>query len=451
MRVTRFLALLISTCFLMSFLLLTSCFDADDAEKGEAIDDDSDDDYQPVPPHREDRDGFIIVWLLGTPYEMGIQHGQLLHEELRAAVDWLNSMNIVGLLTRIAKKTGVYDLAYSNSYPDIVEECQGLVDATSDVGMTMDICMLLNFGDVLVEFLSDGMPEAKFEKTACTQAVAAFEATIDGRLYHARSLDWDAIEYLIEYPVIFVRQPIDGIAHVYIGFPGNLSPYNGMNASGLSIASNEADPKDSSEQSLYGHSHVQMLAQILKRSHSLDEARQLIESESHMTTEIFVIADGKNKNAAVFEMTAKHLGIRELPANGVIYATNHFVALETKDFDEDPVSDSSLLRFDRLRQLVEPDGIDTRYGEIDPSVMVQILRDRKNPWTGQESPPSVFDNNQSIATNGAIYQIVFDPEKLLFWVAAGAIPVPNQPFICFSLGELLQLSNAQKCEPAVFE
>jgi len=449
-RAILFFLLLSLLFFGLGYLI--SCSSNSGGGDDDAVDDDaSDDDWQPVEPHREDRGNFIIAWLAGTPYEMGIQQGQLLHEELRAAVDWLDSMHLIELLTFIAKTTGIYDLAYNNSYPDIVEECRGIVDASSDVGMTMDICILLNFGDVLVEFLSDGMPPAKLTQPACSQAVAAYDATKDGRLYHARSLDWSQIDYLIKYPVIFVRQPVDGIPHAYIGFPCNLSPYNGMNASGLSIASDEADPIDSSEDSRTGHSHVQMIAQILKTAHNLQEARQFIESESHMSTEIFMVADGPNRKAAVFEMTAKHLGVRELAGNGVVYATNHFVAPETKDFDKDPASDSTLLRFDRLRQLLEPDGIDTYYGQIDPSVMVKLLRDRINPWTGQESPPDEFDNDQSIATNGAIYQIVFDPEKLLFWVAAGAIPVPQQPFVCFSLGELLQLPNAQKCEPEVFE
>jgi len=50
----------------------------------------------------------------------------------------------------------------------------------------------------------------------------------------------------------------------------------------------------------------------------------------------------------------------------------------------------------------------------------------------------------------AIYQAVFDTKDLLFWVAAGAIPVPEQPFQCFSLGELLGYEDAAACVPPAY-
>ena len=38
--------------------------------------------WKPIAPHREDRGPIKVVWLRGTPYEMGYQHGQLLHDEI---------------------------------------------------------------------------------------------------------------------------------------------------------------------------------------------------------------------------------------------------------------------------------------------------------------------------------------------------------------------------------
>ena len=430
----------------------------DDAADDDAADDDTtadddaadDDAWQPVEPHRESYQGFTIVWLAGTPFEMGKQQGELLHDELKAGIDWLNKYHLIDILLPLAQFLGLTDLARNNSYPDIVEECRGLETAAGDVGWTLDICLLLNFGDVLVEFLMDGFPPARAAAPGCTQIVAADDATVDGRLYHARSLDWSEIDYLLDYPVIFVRQPDGGIPHAYIGFPGNLSPYSGINAAGLSIASDEVDPLDNSQHDRVGRSHVQMQAMLLKQANNLDEAKAFIEEQDHMTVEIITVADGPNRAAAVFEMTATAIGIRELQ-DGVVYTTNHFVAPETEDLDEEPASSSSLLRFDRVEQLIPPDGQDTIYGDIDPQALVGVLRDRINPYTGAESPPDVFNNDESIATNGAIYQIVYDPASLCFWVAAGAIPVPSQPFVGFSLGELLNLPDAVSCEPAVFE
>ena len=83
--------------------------------------------------------------------------------------------------------------------------------------------------------------------------------------------------------------------------------------------------------------------------------------------------------------------------------------------------------------------------------MVDILRDRINPYTLKASPLDVYDDDASIGGNGALWQVVFDPERLLFWIAAGEVPVPSNPFVCFSLGEMLGLPNAARCESLAIE
>ncbi|MBN1771362.1 MAG: hypothetical protein JXB32_08885 [Deltaproteobacteria bacterium] len=400
--------------------------DADDADGGACT---------PVASHREDRPPFIVVWLEGSAYAMGYQHGTLLHDELARGIAESEYVSQILDILPIARWLGLDDYARSQSYPDILEECEGMVDAAGDVGWTMELCLLANFGDVLVEFLAGVLPKPS-PTPGCSQLVASGEATADGRVYHGRLLDWGEVDYLLWYPVIFVRQPMDGIPHVYVGFPGNLSPYSGMNAAGLSGASNEADPVDGSEHDLLGHSHVQMLGQILKRAHSLAEAEAIVRGEDHMTVEAFGFADGPNRDGAAFEMTARRLGVRRL-SDGVVWLTNHFTAPETVDADADPAGASSLLRYDRLAQLLPRDGSATRFGAFDPPELARVLRDRVDPYTGLEAPVGTFDNDGSLATNGAMYAIVFSPEDLVLWVAAGTLPVPEQPLYGFALAELL--------------
>ena len=72
---------------------------------------------------------------------------------------------------------------------------------------------------------------------------------------------------------------------------------------------------------------------------------------------------------------------------------------------------------------------------------MQILRDRVDPATMVTSPP-IFDDGLSLATDGALYEAVFDGSRLQLWVAAGAIPIPGQPFVGFSLSHLLGDANA---------
>jgi hypothetical protein len=111
-----------------------------------------------------------------------------------------------------------------------------------------------------------------------------------------------------------------------------------------------------------------------------------------------------------------------------------------------PPDQSSISRFDRLAQLLEPDQPDSFYGSITPDVMATILRDRVNPYTKEASPLDLFDDDASPGGNGSLRQALYDPEQLRLWIAAGQPPVPENPFVCFSLGELLNFPNAAPCQ-----
>ena len=407
--------------------------------------------WTPVASHREEKGKYIIVWLTGTPYEMGFQHGTLLKNELQNGLK--NSEYIKELRWQItlASYAKIDDIAKNNSYPDIVQECEGMVAAAGDIGWTMELCLIANFGDVIVEWLDSVVPAYRaMPKPGCSQLVVSGDATSDGRTYHGRLLDWDEVDFLLWYPVIFVRQPIDGIPHAYIGFPGNLSPYSGMNVAGISGASNESDPAGKDQQSLTGRSHVQMLGQILKRTSSLDEANQFILNEKHMSVEQFGIADGNMGMGANFEMTASATAKRAMN-RGAVWLTNHFVDPSMAALDLDPAGSSSLKRFKRLEQLLTPESEYSVHGTLNPAEIVKILRDRIDPDTMVESPLGTLDDDSSLATNGAIYAIIFDPERLHFWVASGEIPVPEQTFTGFSLSELLNWPGATPVDPEFME
>jgi hypothetical protein len=385
------------------------------------------------PPTREQRGAYTVVWLSGSPYEIGYQHGTLLHDELGAAADALAHEPMLAIMKSVAYDKGLDEIALAVSYPEIVDECRGMVDAAGDVGWTMGDCAILNTGDMVAEFLSDGMPEHEQLAPGCLQIMARGSATSDGRPYHARILDWSKIDFILDHPTIFVREPTDGIPHVVIGFPGNISPYQGMNAEGLVVASNEVHAKDATVHDRTGRSHVQMVSRLLTSARSVADARAFVFGEDHMTLEMLGVSD--RHEAEVLELAPQGVSARPL-TDDLVYVTNHFTTPALTALDRDPTPAYSSIRWQRLQQLFDHDGPDSRRGALDPHELVRVLRDRVDAETGETRAPT-FDDSRSIATDGALYAIVFDPERLYFWVAAGAIPVPEQQFQGFSLAELL--------------
>ncbi len=421
---------------------------ADPDWAADTMEPDSETPFVPVEPHVEEADPYTIVWLAGTPYEMGKQHGELLHDVVGDAMDFVKADPMMSKIPQMAEAMGIIKLAKENSYDDLLEECQGLVDATSDVGFSMEYCLALNFGDVMLEFIEVGMPGQEFPAPGCSGVIARDDATPDGILRHTRNLDWGSMDISIihQHPVIFVRQPEGGIPHVYVGFPLNLSPYTGMNMAGISVGSHEAEPLSKAQLSKKGRSHVQMVGQILKNSKSLVEAEAFLRSQQHMSTEMLVVADGPNNDGAVFEMTGQAMEARRLE-NNVVWATNHFTHPDMTALHQPPGT-GSFMRFQRFSQLVPPDGKDSIWGELDQAGLARVMRDRVDSSTGElisdeELEAMDWDNDIGIGSNGPMHFVVFEPENHLFWVAAGKLPIHRQPYRCFSLAQLLGIDGKE--------
>jgi len=399
-------------------------------------------DWQPVPSHRGDRGIIKVVWLTGTPYEMGFQHGQLLHDEIASL-----GIDVIKLASLVGKGFSLSTIAANRTYPDLLEECRGLVDATQDIGITLEVCTMMAYADVFQEILGYTLPREMFWD-GCNQFVATGNATVNGRLYHGSSVDNNEkpVPYVMNNPVIFVRQPTEGLPHVFVTYPGVIWPNSGMNVAGVSLGLDTAHPRDSQELNLIGRSNVQIMAKVLQTATSFAEARVVMESQPRVRANLIMITDGKSRQAGVFEFTGKSLGVRELQDNGVLYVTNHMVLPEMYEKQELPLDASSVARFDRFKQLMEPGQDTSYYGEIDAAVMAKILRDRTNPYTGEASPPDLFDDDASPGGNGSLRQAIYEPEALRMWVATGPPPVPENPFVCFSVGELLGFPDAVPCE-----
>lgn len=397
--------------------------------------------WQPVASHREDRGIIKVVWLTGTPYEMGFQHGQLLHDEIASI-----GQRVINVARFAARGFALGRLASKRTYPDLIEECRGLVDATQDLGIDMEVCMVMAYADVYQEILGYTLPNELFWD-GCNQVVAAGSATSDGQLYHGSSVDnGTPVPYVMNHPVIFVRQPNAGLPHIFVAYPGVVWPNSGMNVAGITLGLDTAHPNSPEELSLYGRSNVQIMGKILQTATSFEEARTLMETQPRVRANLIMISDGKSQQAGVFEFTGKSLEVRTMPESGVLYATNHFVLPEMYEKQPLPPEPSSLSRFDRFKQLLEPDQPSSYYGRINPAIVAQIERDRVNPYTQEASPLDVFDDNASPGGNGSLRQAIYDPSGLRVWIAAGEAPVPENPFVCFAVGELLGFPNATPCE-----
>lgn len=399
--------------------------------------------WQPVSPHRADCGDIKVVWLRGKPYEMGYQHGQLLHHEIAQLPRWL-----VNSMTGAAKYLGLARFAEQHSFADVVEESAGLAAATADLGFTRETCLAIALGDVFQSWLRDIPPlltrlplDLLPINLGCSQAIASGQATVDGQLYYGVNLDCprQPVRHWLKRTVVFLRQPLDGIPHASISVAGAVWTNSGMNLAGIVTALNSAYPARLREFSRVGHSHAQMMTQLLQWADSYEAADAMIMGDAHLATDIIGVADGHSGQAGIYELTGQHQGVRSLDHSGILYTTNHFVAGEMQPYNRSPPATSSSLRYHRFEQLMQPSFLGSRHGTIDAVVMSEIMRDRINPYNLIESLDSIYDDHQSIATNGLLRQVIFDPSKLKFWITTGSLPVYLSKLIEFSLIDLFKI------------
>lgn len=391
-------------------------------------------------PALEVVEGVRVLRVAGTPYEMGFQHGELLREDLIEGAAWIDESGM-GALVGLADYYGLLDEARANSYPEILDECQGLVDAVGDEeAWNMDRCLLLAYGDPILESIANGGP-------GCSQFVASGAASATGEVVHGRNLDWDEIPFIIERPTLILRHPADGVAWAAWGFPGNIAPYSGMNALGLVIASNEAHGL--AEPDGVGRGHAQTVHHLLGSASSVEEAGEFLAGLDHTSAETLVLSDATGA-AAVYEMAVDGWARRD-PVGGVVWATNHFVDPLTAPLHKEVTEeDNTVSRFMRLEELVAPSG--DLYGKLSLEGAIRgVLRDRYNPVTGVTHPADLFDGGGTLANNGGIHSLVFLPQSRALYGSVGGIPVPQQRFVGFDIGATLAGDAIVRAEVAVVE
>lgn len=383
-----------------------------------------------------------VVWLKGTPYQMGLEHAAQLRDELIDGRQFVENDALFSIMLEYARTVGLDATAAEHSYEDTFEECRGLADGTGGV-WSLEDCLILNYGDIVVEVL-------KLDGVGCSQFVATGPASVGGELIHGRNLDWWKVEIIERYPVIFVRQPADGLSWVAVGFPANVTPFTGMNAAGIVVASNEVNAPLSSEVKRAGQSHAQMVREVLRRASTLEEAEAFLRAQDHASAETLVISDGPGNRAAAFEMTAQSFQVRTLSDQGILYATNHFTHPDMEATQQpEPPGTSSWNRYERLRQLLEPGEPESLHGTLDPAVAVEILRDRYNPSEDLYEEPTEL-NGRTLATNGTMQSVVFVPALGLMWVAIGEFPSTLLTFMGFSVPELMGEADPTMPSPASF-
>ncbi|HEV8291278.1 MAG TPA: C45 family autoproteolytic acyltransferase/hydrolase [Tepidisphaeraceae bacterium] len=314
----------------------------------------------------EIHDGTRVLIMKGTPEEMGRQHGILLKEQIRDCTDHI--LYGVGVGSSFGKGRwffGEIEAAHKRLAPFISERYYREIDAMADaVGTNHQEARLANFFPELFH---------------CSGFAIANDATVGGRLYHGRILDYMKGVGLEQNATVMVFQPEKGNAWVNIGYAGFIGSVTAMNAKHVAIG----EMGGRGEGNWDGKPMAQLVREVMENADTLEEAVEIMRKSPRTCEYYYVISDGKGRKA---------VGIKAKPN---VFET---VAMgESHPELKRPVRDTVLVSAgDRYENLVNR--VQQGYGKF-TAESARALMD----------PPVCMNSN--------IHSVLFAPESLDFWVA----------------------------------
>jgi len=329
----------------------------------------------------EDRDGLPIVFLSGTPYELGRQHGELLRDAVRRCVT-----KVLGYFRRYVKVPIIggwlaswwLDRAWGPARPflpdDYLDELRGLAEGS---GVPLRELRRLH-----------AIPDRTY---SCASLAAWGSATVDGRLIHTRNLDWNIDVGIQEHAAVFVMQPEGKHAFINLGWAGFVGVLSGVNDRQLSIGQIGAESTDVTYRGL---PMVFMMRRVLEEAATLEAAAALIQRVPRTVGINYVIADADARRAIVVETTHRYATVFEADdpkEHGVAYARPMAHAVYRADAAMDPKIRAHQLASNGdpqrpgaedpagstaydVRYLGQADGLRERYGQLDVDGVLEIVK-----------------------------------------------------------------------------
>ena len=344
-------------------------------------------------------DGYHVLHLKGTPYEMGFQHGALLKDHVRQnlktlLVDKAKEATLVDVgpikVTPRAAIEMIVAIQEPHIAPRYVEEIKGLSDGA---GISVADARAANF-----------IPELFH----CSGFSLAKSATKNGNLLHGRVLDYATDWGLQDHAVVVVYEPAGRVPWVTIGYAGFLGSVTGMNAEHVSVG----EMGGGGLGHWNGRPMTLIVREALETAKSLEEAIAVFRDGPRTCQYYYVVADGETNEAVGMEASWDVFAV--VPPG------------EAHPLLPKPVKDCVLL------------SAGTRYEEL-----VKRAAAGHGQFTAEEALRLM---DRPVAMSSNLHNVLFEPATTKFWVAnAGSDrrPAAEQKYFSFQLSDLLKRRPAE--------
>ena len=396
------------------------------------------------PAWRKSIPGLHLLKVKGTPYEMGRQHGHLLADEVRTGplpyyrtfVEKMFGAKRFGaagtaLLSVLNRTVGTR--VAGKMPPFVLETLRGMAEgagmpyAALLEGATMPDSMLWA-ASRLMQIKGPG--PAVYHRMAlglgCTSAVAWGSATRDGKLLHARNLDYHGVSCWPRTQTVIFHEPHEGQRYASVTAAGAaLGGITAMNEAGLTLTVHQHMFTD---QVKLGGTPIGVVGDIVMRNaKTLDEAAKILASHTPIGCWTYVVASGRERRVLCHEESPyRRAALRVGGDDGksTFGYANIYLDRELGDTEVDLYGTywrHNHARHSRVNELLDRGSAE---GSLDPRTMGGILGD-----VGEGS----CRLSRSIGMVLTVGSTVFSPEDGALWVGVGEAPSSHGTFVPLSL------------------
>jgi len=377
------------------------------------------------------REGLPVLYLTGTPFEMGYANGVLTQQQIHRQED-----SVVALLHQAAPYRWIqFVLEFfvtcknrhmmENITPDLQLELLGLARGCPDTHPELGPLYNRVINYHAAQDISYMLMNSPLIRRGCTAFGAWGAATTENHLLSGRNFDWEADPVFDQERILIFCEPANGIAFVSLAWAGMAGCVSGLNRAGVSIAVNGAP----SSLPASGAAPTCLVArEVMEHAHNLAEAVAIIRQRRTFVSAMFLVGSRADGKFIVVEKTPEQVAVREPePAGDTLVCANHYLTPEFQDTSLNRTykqADTSVSRFARLTELLRGET-----NRLDAPACAALLRDRRLPGGQFAGNGHRGALNPLIATHAA----VMDLTAGIFWAATP----PHQlgRFVAFAVAD----------------
>ena len=330
-----------------------------------------------------------VLILEGTPEEMGTAHGRLMKLEIGSTRARIYAAGVAASLAKGESFIARTDEAIRRTKPFVPKRYYEEMDAlAASLGYdAQDVYRLNNF----------------MELFHCSGVAIRGPASKDGRVLHARALDYARDIGLQDSSTIIVFMPKEQNAWISVSYSGFCGTVTAMNEKGLAIG----EMGGGGEGKWDGLPMAFMMRRIVEECSTVDEALTLMKSTPLTCDYYYVLSDAQGNLAAVQAIAESDEPVVVLRPG----EENEKLPGALEDVVYVSAGSRAIALFELLKD---------NYGKIDVEKMQEMIK-------------------RPVAMNSNLHDAIFAPETLDLWHAEAGknTPACDEPYLHINLADAM--------------